>query len=81
MKSLKRYSKLLISKNDFSNAFIYLNKAIKLDSSESGLWSMLGSYYSHNKDIAKYYECIMKEIENSKCHKNSFLNSIMPKKI
>lgn len=81
MKSLKRYSKLLISKGDFSNAFIYLNKAIKLDSSESGLWSLLGSYYLSNKDTAKYYECIMKEIENSKYHKNSFLSSLMPKNI
>lgn len=81
MKSLKRYSKLLISKRDYSNAFIYLNKAIKLDSSESGLWSLLGSYYLYNKDTAKYYECIMKEIENSKYHKNSFLNNLMPKNL
>lgn len=81
MSCLKRYSKLLISKNDFSNAFIFLNKAIKLDSSESELWCILGNYYLYNNDTAKYYECIMKEIENSKYHKNSFLSNLLPKTV
>ena len=72
---------MLTSKNDFSNAFIYLNKAIKLDCSETELWSLLGTYYLYNKDTAKYYECVMKEIENSKNHANIFLKSLMPKNI
>jgi hypothetical protein len=78
---MKRCSKLFIAKKEYSSAFIYLNKAIKLNSSESGLWDLLGEYYLYYKDTSKYYECIMKEIENSKHHINSFLISLMPKNI
>ena len=77
--ALKRLSKLLLSKNDFANAYIFINKAIKLDEEESDLWSMLSVYYMKNGDNAKYYECILKELEIAKFHSNSFLYGLVPK--
>jgi Tfp pilus assembly protein PilF len=81
MIALKRLSKLLLTKKDYSSAFIFLNTAIKLDNSEADLWQMLSLYYLSNGDNAKYYECILKEMENSKNHANSFLFSLLPKVI
>jgi hypothetical protein len=81
MSAIKRLSKLLLTKKDFSSAFIYLNTAIKLDNSEVDLWQMLSLYYLNNGDNAKYYECVLKEMENSKHHVNSFLFSLLPKVI
>jgi hypothetical protein len=79
MIALKRLSILLLNKNDFSNAYIYINKAIKLDDQEKDLWSMLSDYYIKNGDGAKYYECVLREFENSKFHTNCFLNKLIPK--
>ncbi len=79
MIALKRLSKLLINRNDFSNAYIYINKSIKLDDKESDLWSLLAIYYMKNGDNAKYYECVLKELEIGKFHSNCFLNNLIPK--
>jgi Flp pilus assembly protein TadD len=79
MIALKKISKLFLRRDDYSNAYIYINKAIKLDEEEAGLWNLLSQYYMKNGDYAKYYECIMKELEIEKFHTNSFLNGLIPK--
>jgi hypothetical protein len=76
---LKRLGKLLLDKEDHSHAYIYINKAIKLNEEESDLWNMLSEYYLKKKDNTKYYECIVKELEISKYHINSFLINLIPK--
>jgi hypothetical protein len=43
--------------------------------------SLLSYYYLENRDDAKYYECTLKEIENSKLHINHFLMNMLPKNI
>ncbi len=78
---LKRLGKLLLEKTDYSHAYIYINKAIKLNGEESDLWNMLSAYYLITGDNAKYYECIMNELEISKSHVNSFLVNLIPKMI
>lgn len=35
---LKRLSKIYLKLNDFGKAYIYINKAIKIDSKEPELW-------------------------------------------
>jgi hypothetical protein len=79
MTMLKRLGKLLLDKEDYSHAYIYINKAIKLNEEESDLWNMLSVYYLKNRDNTKYYECIIKELEISKYHINSFLVNLIPK--
>ena len=81
MIALKRISKLFLTKKDYSNAFIYLNTAIKIDDNEADLWKMLSIYYLKKGDNSKYHECIMRELENSKNHVNSFLFDLIPKVI
>lgn len=79
MIALKRLAKLFLNRNDNSNAYIYINKAIKLDEEETGLWDMLSNYYMKNGDKAKYYECVLKELELTKNHANTFLSNLIPK--
>lgn len=81
MIALKRISRFLLSRNDFSNAYIYINNAVKLDDNEAEVWNMLSIYYMNNGDNAKYYECVLKELEISKNHVNSFLFDLIPKVI
>jgi hypothetical protein len=40
---------------------------------------MLSIYYIKNGDNAKYYECVLKELEIAKFHSNAFLNALVPK--
>ncbi len=77
--ALKRLSKLLMERGKYSDAYIYINKAIKLDEEESEFWRLLSMYYNKLGDSAKYYECVMKILEKSYCHTNSFLNGLIPK--
>ena len=70
---------MINQKSDLTNAYIYINKAIKLDEEESDLWNLLSIYYVKNKDEAKYYECVLKELQISKFHTNSFLTGLIPK--
>ena len=76
---LKRLGKMLLDKGDYSHAYIYINKAIKLNQEESDLWNMLSVYYLKNGDNTKYYECIVNELEISRHHINSFLTNLIPK--
>ena len=76
---LKRLGRMLLEKGDYSHAYIYINKAIKLNQEESDLWNMLSVYYLKNGDNTKYYECIVNELEISKYHINSFLINLIPK--
>ena len=79
---LKILSKLLIEKqNDLSNGFIFIMKAIKIDQTESDVWTILSQYYFKQNEQLKYYECCMKEIENQKYHTNAFLKSLIKKSI
>ena len=85
---LKRLSKIYLKMNNLGNAYIYINKAIKIDSTEPELWlninkfrSLLSNYYLGYGDDAKYYECTLKEMTNSKFHINSFLLNLLPKNI
>jgi len=72
---------MYLHKDELSHAYIYINKLIKIDPTELDVWSLLSEYYSKNGDFGKYYECIIKELENSKLHINSFLLSLIPKSI
>jgi predicted Zn-dependent protease len=79
--ALKRLAKLLLNRKDYSNAYIYINKALKLNETESELWSLLAIYYMNNGDSAKYYECNVNELQIAKHHSNSFLSDLIPKTI
>jgi Flp pilus assembly protein TadD len=77
--SLKKLAKLLVARNELSMAYIYINKAIKLDEEENELWNLLSVYYMKNGDYAKYHECILKELEIQRHHCNSLLIDLIPK--
>lgn len=79
MIALKKVAKILLKRGDYSNAYIYINKALKLSDSEAELWNMLSTYYINNGDKAKYYECFIKELELSKFHFNAILSDLIPK--
>jgi tetratricopeptide (TPR) repeat protein len=79
--TLKRIAKFLLNRKDYSNAYTYINKALKLDDKESELWQLLSVYYVNCGDNAKYYECILKELDISKFHTNSYLFDLIPKVI
>jgi len=78
---LKKLSINNLDNKDLSNAYIYINKLIKIDPTEIDVWNLFSRYYSDNGDFGKYYECIIKELENSKLHINSFLLQLLPKSI
>ena len=79
MNGLKILTQLLLNKKNFSDAYIFCLKGLKIDEKENDLWKMLSEYYMNNNDMTKYYQCTMKEIENKKYHINKFLEDLIDK--
>ena len=79
MIGIKILTQLLLNEKNYSDAYIFCMKGLKIDEKESGLWKMLSEYYINNNDTTKYYECTMKEIENRKYHINTFLEDLVDK--
>ena len=79
MIGIKILTQLLLNEKNYSDAYIFCMKGLKIDEKESGLWKMLSEYYINNNDTTKYYECTMKEIENRKYHINKFLEDLIDK--
>ena len=38
---------------------------MKVNDKEKGMWAFMADYYQKNKDENKFYECTMKELNNS----------------
>ena len=79
MIGIKILTQLLLNEKNYSDAYIFCMKGLKIDEKESDLWKMLSEYYINNNDTTKYYECTMKEIENRKYHINKFLEDLIDK--
>ena len=68
---------ILINNKNYSDAFIYTMKGIKIDNQEEGFYYYLSKYYYFYNDLNKFYECSMKEIENSKYKNLQFLRDLI----
>ena len=79
MVGIKILTQLLLNEKNYSDAYIFCMKGLKIDEKESDLWKMLSEYYINNNDTTKYYECTMKEIENRKYHIKKFLEDLIDK--
>lgn len=76
---LKRLSLRCLKQENYSWAYNYITNAIKIDNNEAGLYALLAEYYKENNDSIKYYECCMKELENSENYPiNCLLAEIYP---
>ena len=75
--SIKILINILINNKNYSDAFIYTMKGIKIDNQEEGLYYYLSKYYYFYNDLNKFYECSMKEIENSKYKNLQFLRDLI----
>jgi hypothetical protein len=75
--AIKILINILIDNNNYADAFIYIMKGIKIDNQEEGLYYFLSKYYNVYNDLNKFYECSMKEIENSKFKNLQFLRDLL----
>ena len=74
---LKKISNFYFKHDNFSAAYNYITNALKIDNKEPMLYTLLALYYKENNDTIKFYECSIKEIENSHLHfHDSLLNEL-----
>ena len=63
----------LLKARDLSNAYVFCDKALKINDKERGMRALMADYYQKNNDENKFYECTMKELTNSSKHRISLL--------